>query len=172
MLFVPSWSLLQSRAIASSFLFAKILIFRVPYPMGNGYENPGQNGNFTERKSNRVLTVLDTLIRPEPSPSAGKRPSISGAAEAVRDIRSLSRDIAGVVWLSLRILRSRASAPASQSSDESQSRTGYAELSGVVYVLISTGGPTDQSGQSFTSKWMTLPIYSLGTNCYFSLVIN
>jgi hypothetical protein len=65
--------------------------------MSNGYENPGQNGNFTEHKSNRVPTVLDTLIRPEPSPSAGKRPSISEAAEAVRDIRSLSRDIAGVV---------------------------------------------------------------------------
>jgi hypothetical protein len=75
----------------------KILIFRVPYPTGNGYENPGQNGNFTEHKSNRVPTVLDTLIRPEPSPSAGKRPSISEAAEAVRDIRSLSRDIAGAV---------------------------------------------------------------------------
>jgi hypothetical protein len=65
---------IAERAIATSFLFAKILIFRVPYPMGNGYENPGQNGNFIEHKSNRVPTVLDTLIRLEPSPSAGKDP--------------------------------------------------------------------------------------------------
>jgi hypothetical protein len=97
-----------------------------PLPDGfaNGYENPGQNGDFTEHKSSRVRTVLDTVIQPEPSPSAGKRPSISEAAEAVKDIRPLSRDIASAVRLSLRILRSRASATVSQSSDESRSGTG------------------------------------------------